>query len=161
MRKDPKTHRENNREYFIYYAIKSRCQNPKAACFANYGGRGITVEWQNFKEFYGDMGPRPSPKHTIERIDNTGPYSKENCRWATRTEQAHNKRNNRNITRNGKTQTLTEWARETGVSRDTIRARIKRGCPIDKLFIPRKHQSVAPRHMNPHDPRCPRRASDL
>jgi hypothetical protein len=72
------------------------------------------------------MGPRPEGG-TLERIDNHGPYSPENCKWATRSEQAGNKRNNRWITANGKTQTLAQWAKELGCNPSNILYRIKSG----------------------------------
>lgn len=107
---------------------KQRCYNPNQPDYKFYGGRGITVcqRWLDSKEaFLEDMGPRPEG-HTLERRDNDGPYSPENCYWATRKEQTRNRRNSVTITYNGKTQTLEEWAQETGISYSTLKARKQR-----------------------------------
>ncbi len=82
-------------EYLIWKAMNERCTRVKCQSFKNYGGRGIKVcdRWRHdFKSFYEDMGPRPSPNHSIDRKDNDGNYEPGNCRWATAVEQRHNRR---------------------------------------------------------------------
>jgi hypothetical protein len=114
--------------YQAWSTMLRRCENPRNPSFRNYGGRGITVcdEWHDFVNFYRDMGARPDGC-TLERIDNDKGYSKENCRWATRLEQASNTRKNRWISANGKRLTVSQWAREMGVPANVIGQRLYRG----------------------------------
>jgi hypothetical protein len=115
----------------IWRAMHHRCYNEKQKAFHHYGGRGIFVDsrWhgkEGFEAFVRDMGERPVGS-SIDRIDNNGPYSPNNCRWATFMQQASNKRNNRWITAQGKTLHLAEWARELGCNPGAILARISSG----------------------------------
>lgn len=130
----------NTPEYGIWGAMKNRCNNPRSKEYYLYGGRGIKVctRWnKSFQSFYNDMGKRPHPKLSIDRIDNNGHYSPENCRWITRDIQNSNKRNNVNITINGVTKTVTQWAKVSGVNQKTIRNRLNRGIPdVKAIFTP-------------------------
>lgn len=109
-------------EHRTWSGIKTRCYNPNVKNFDRYGGRGIKVcdRWKDFANFFEDMGPKPSPKHSIERIDSNGDYEPGNCRWATITEQASNKRNNVMLELNGEMVTGAEFARRTGFARCTV-----------------------------------------
>lgn len=116
----------SSNEYDIWTNIRQRCNNPNNPVYHNYGGRGIRVcvRWDDFNLFYSDMGPRPSTKHSIDRIDVNGNYEPANCRWATPLEQAQNKRNHNYLTHDGKTLYLAEWVRITGIPVSVIRQRV-------------------------------------
>ncbi len=131
----------NYPEYKIWTGAKSRCQCVTHGVFQHYGGRGITMcqRWaDDFMAFLVDMGPRPSAKHSLERIDNDGPYSPDNCRWATHAEQMRNTRRCWSITHNGKTQTIAEWARELGLNYKTLQHRIVTNWPLELALSPKK-----------------------
>lgn len=106
--------------------MKARCERESEKAFKHYGGRGIKVceRWQEFSNFFKDMGQPPTPAHTIERIDNDGPYSPDNCRWATMDEQRLNTRKTIRITVNGVTKCLAEWSRIYGINYGTLQYRI-------------------------------------
>lgn len=116
-------------EYNSWAGILARCNNPTEPAYQNYGARGITVceRWRRFENFYADMGERPSPDHSIDRIDNDGNYEPSNCRWADNYVQANNKRNTVLIAAYGKIQSVMQWARDTGLAESAIRARLDRG----------------------------------
>ena len=116
-------------EYRAWLNMRARCKNPNARGFADYGGRGIWVDkrWDSFERFFSDMGPRPSPEHTLERKDNNGPYAKTNCRWATRREQARNRRSSLRIKYDGREQIAAEWIRELGINGNVFYQRVHKG----------------------------------
>lgn len=117
-------------EYDIWVQIKDRCYNENNHAYKNYGGRGIAMceEWRNnFQAFYVSIGPRPTPKHTLDRLNNEGNYEPGNVKWATRIEQARNTRKNVNLTIDGITRCVADWATVTGTSPQTIYTRRKAG----------------------------------
>lgn len=121
-------------EYGIWNGIITRCYNSNATDYPAYGGLGIGMsdDWRNsFEAFYRDMGPRPTPAHSIDRIDNDGEYCKENCRWATPIMQASNKDFITLYEFNGESLTLTEIGRRCGISGGTIRDRISKGMSFE------------------------------
>jgi hypothetical protein len=114
-----------------------RCHSPACEGYEWYGARGIAVceRWRHdFAAFIADMGRRPSPALSIDRIDNDGNYGPGNCRWATTQEQGANKRTSRLLTCDGTTLTITEWAGRTGLHHTIIRARIKHGWPLPEAL---------------------------
>lgn len=123
-------------EYSVWAMMRQRCNNPRFPAYKAYGGRGIVIceRWSAFENFYADMGSRPSPKHELDRIDNDGPYSPDNCRWTTQQANANNKRSNRIIEHNGDALTLAEWSRRTGMKYDTLLARLDRGWPVERAL---------------------------
>ncbi len=117
-------------EYVNWRHMVDRCTNPNRKDFHYYGGAGVTVCWRwrnSFTDFLEDMGPRPTPKHSIDRIDGAKGYEPGNCRWATPTEQSQNRKSAVMITFNGETLCAAEWARRTGILQNTITRRIKAG----------------------------------
>ena len=114
--------------YLTWASMKARCDNPHTSNYKLYGGRGIKYDprWQWFTNFLADMGERPDGM-TLDRIDSGGHYNVINCRWATRTEQVRNRRNNINITLLGETRCLAEWCSILGLNYKTINARIAYG----------------------------------
>jgi hypothetical protein len=126
-------------EYGSYSAMRSRCLSPTHHAYARYGGRGITIceRWDSFAAFLEDMGPRPSPQHTIERRDNDGNYEPSNCYWATKAEQNGNRSFCRLITAFGQRLTVAAWARKAGLPRHLLYQRLDDGLsPEDALRLP-------------------------
>jgi hypothetical protein len=116
--------------YYAWTGMRRRCNNPDNKY---YGGRGIKVceRWGKFENFLEDMGERPDGLE-LDREDNEGNYTPDNCRWVTKKVNGRNKRNNHLVTANGKTQCVTAWAEETGISYDVIYMRINQmGWPED------------------------------
>lgn len=124
-------------EKVAWRAMRQRCYYAKFKQYADYGGRGIIVceRWKDsFENFLEDMGPKPSPQHSLDRKDTDGNYTPENCRWATKLEQAQNARSNVLLTFQGKTQTISAWAKEIGMNYDTLKFRIQLGWPVEEAL---------------------------
>lgn len=123
------------RLYREWRGIKSRCNKERDANYPRYGGRGITVcqEWLDSFEAFRDWALANGYQDdlTIDRIDNDGPYSPENCRWKSRQEQQRNRSNNRQITHNGITKTMAQWAEENNIPYSTFRRRLDKGWHIE------------------------------
>jgi hypothetical protein len=115
-----------------------RCTNPASVHYPVYGGRGVRVckRWENFANFLADMGEPPRGM-TIDRIDVSGDYAPDNCRWLDMKGQQNNRSNNHRLTFNGETHGVTEWERRTGISRHTLLARERLGWPIEEIFSKR------------------------
>jgi len=97
-------------------------------------GIGICKRWQDFNNFYADMGDKPSPLHSLDRIDNNGDYQPDNCRWATTQQQNNNKSNNVLLTYKGKTLTVAQWSRRLGISYHTLMSRHRSGWSDTKVI---------------------------
>lgn len=144
------TYRTQPVEYRAWSGMKVRCSNPNFKDWHLYGGRGISVcaRWlDSFAAFYGDVGPRPSAAHSLDRHPNgDGNYEPGNVRWATRKQQARNwTHRNRLFTSRGESLTLSEWAERLGIARESLRDRINGGWNIDRAV---SHPAVRDRTRN-------------
>ncbi len=131
--------------YKLWKDIKNRCYNKNCPVYYRYGCRGIIVsdEWVNSPEvFIKDMTPKLSKEHSLDRIDNDGPYSKDNCQWSTRKEQGKNKGNNIYLELDGEKLILAEWARILNIPKYVFHRRKNRGWTDYQIlktpFVPKK-----------------------
>ena len=127
--------------YKSWQQIKQRCLNKKNKRYKDYGGRGITIcgRWLNsFENFHEDMGDKAEGL-SIERIDNSKGYYKENCKWATPREQANNRQTSRIIKYNGLSLTVAQWSGKLNINERTLRGRLRNGFPIVKVLKQGKH----------------------
>lgn len=132
-------------EYKTWRSMRQRCNNPNSRAYPNYGGRGITIcdRWADFTKFYEDMGPRPTSRHCLDRVDNDGNYCLENCRWATYVEQNRNRRSNKIISYQGQSNCLERWAEIYGVPSDTIWKRLANSWEVgEALTRPIQFQEI-------------------
>jgi hypothetical protein len=136
------------RIYHVWCAMLARCTNPKNQAYDNYGGRGITVceRWRKFENFLEDMGEPPEGL-TIDRLDNDGPYCKDNCAWETRVVQANNRRSSVKLTFDGVTLTLREWSERTGIDYALMRGRYAQGWSLEKILRTPRDMSRINRKM--------------
>lgn len=115
-------------EYYVWNSMLQRCTNPNVKCWHNYGGRGIRVcrRWRNsFENFLKDMGPRPSPRHSLDRFpDNDGNYEPGNCRWALCKHNNRNRRDNHLVKYKGETRPIAYWSERFNITFQTLRARL-------------------------------------
>lgn len=137
-------HKDRLREYAAWGGMIDRCENPENGRFEDYGGRGIQVcaAWRHdFTAFLSDMGRRPSPLHSLDRIDVDGNYEPSNCRWATMAEQQNNKRNNLIVSFRGESLTLAQaWrAAASPVRHQVVRTRLLRGWDIERAMYEAPH----------------------
>lgn len=134
-------------EYTSWQEMKRRCYTTNYKDYHLYGGKGITVcqRWLDaFVNFFEDMGPKPFKEATIDRKDGNGNYEKDNCRWASKTEQSQNTSKTRMLTYNGETYCLREWARRLGISHCTLRSRLNKGWPPEKVFSSEHYFTLPP-----------------
>jgi len=128
--------RPNNttREYAAWQGMKTRCYNKNTVAYKDYGGRGIVVcdRWlESFENFFNDMGKRPSTKHSLDRYpNNNGNYEPNNCRWATKLEQASNCRSNHLVEYGGEKMIVADWARRFNTTQSMILKRIDKNIPL-------------------------------
>lgn len=122
--------------YESWCSMIKRCTNPNDKNYKNYGERNIKVceRWKKFENFLKDMGEHPGSGYSLDRKNNEKGYSKENCRWATQKQQQRNRRNNHLVTYDDKTQCIAVWVEETGINRNTIVSRLRRGWSIEKTL---------------------------
>lgn len=124
-------------EYRTYLLAKARCTNPTDHAFKDYGGRGIEFHFKSYEHFLATVGRKPSPRHTLDRVDVNGHYEPGNVRWATWHQQQRNRRNNRLITIGGVTRCQSAWAEIYGISTKRIHSRRVRGwCDICAITVP-------------------------
>jgi hypothetical protein len=129
-------------EYVTWCVMRYRCCNPTNPDYHRYGGRGIAVcgRWQaSYADFLADMGRKP-PGHSLDRIDNDGPYSPDNCRWASPKEQSRNRRCTQRLTVKGETLSLDEWSERTGIDKQTLAYRVKRGWEPELIVTSAPHR---------------------
>lgn len=127
-------------EYLVWVCMRQRCENTNAVGYEVYGGRGIKVcdRWQSYEMFISDMGPRPFPKADIDRINNDGDYSPDNCRWTTRQINSRNRRSTKYLEFNDEVLCMSEWAARIGINVSTMIYRLRKW-PVERALSEAKH----------------------
>ena len=128
--------------YIAWRSMRARCLKPSHKSWPDYGGRGIKIcdSWLKFENFLADMGEKPAGMQ-LDRVDNNGNYEPSNCRWATPMQNCNNRRSSHFIEFRGERRSVSQWARATGIPRDTLSFRLENGWSItDALTIPVKRQ---------------------
>ena len=121
------TQNKRTPEYTSWISMRQRCRDPNHSCYKNYGAKGISVcdQWRSsFETFLRDMGPRPTPKHSIDRVDPFGNYEPSNCRWASFEQQQNNRANCSYVEVSGVRMTVTELSRKSGIPKSTLQNRL-------------------------------------
>jgi hypothetical protein len=129
--------RAKSLEYNTWKSMLDRCYNKNGDAYKYYGGRGIAVceEWRNsYENFLKDMGNRPGREYSIERINTNGNYEPSNCKWGTRSEQAHNRRDSHRLFKDGQQISISEVSNKSGVSYRALVARIRNGWEVERII---------------------------
>jgi hypothetical protein len=154
-----RTHGETgSAESWAFYRAKTRCNNPNVPEYRNYGGRGIKFCFDSLEQFILEVGRRPTPDHSLDRIDVDGDYAPGNVRWATLKVQNRNKRTTRMLTFNGRTQCQAAWAEEIGMSQGTLDSRLNLGWSVEDIINTPVGSSR--RRSNPSSSRPPQQKSE-
>lgn len=130
-------------EYRSWGSMRDRCRNPNCHDYKHYGGRGIKPcdRWEKFENFLEDMGPKPTPGHTLERKDVNKGYEPDNCSWIPNEDQPHNRTITVKLTYNGVTKPLSIWAKELNMDPNLIRSRLSRGFSVAKALYPSRYDN--------------------
>ena len=143
-RGNPKHGGRSSLTYERWQAMMARCHNPNATNYRHYGRKGITVcpEWRDFARFRADMGECLDRRMTLDRIDNSKGYIPGNCRWVTQAEQNRNRSHCVELTHNGVTKILADWASDIGMTPNALAMRLRLGWSVERALTtqPKRRQ---------------------